>query len=114
MYTVQSFLLYLCCSLKVTFAQYSVYIAISPVCVCVCVCVCVTQQADAQTGQALSQPVPQALRQLSPPLLLPGVVLLVQGEAVHVPGQAGGQVGDGCQCTWSTQAHRLLHTWIHS
>lgn len=56
-----------------------------------------TQQADAEARQPLPQPVPEALRQLPPPLLLPGVVLFVQRQAVHVPGQAGRQVGDGRQ-----------------
>lgn len=37
-----------------------------------------TEQADAQAGQALSQPLAQALGQLPPPLLLPVVVLLIQ------------------------------------
>lgn len=50
-------------------------------------------------GQALSQPLAQALRQLPPPLLLPVVVLFIQREAVHVPGQARGQVGDGGEGT---------------
>lgn len=59
-----------------------------------------TKQADAQPGQALSEPLAQALRELPPPLLLPVVVLLIQGEPVHVPGQACGQVGDGGEGTW--------------
>lgn len=36
-----------------------------------------TEQADAQPGQALSEPLAQALRELPPPLLLPVVVLLI-------------------------------------
>lgn len=58
-----------------------------------------TEQADAQPGQALPQPLAQALRELPPPLLLPVVVLLVQREPVHVAGQAHGQVGDGGEGT---------------
>lgn len=54
-----------------------------------------TEQADAQPGQALPEPLAQALGQPPPPLLLPLVVLLVQRQAVHVPRQACGQVGDG-------------------
>ncbi|KAL0598919.1 Zinc finger protein [Plecturocebus cupreus] len=50
-----------------------------------------TEQADAQPGQALSEPFAQALRELPPPLLLPIVVLLIQREPVHIPGQACGQ-----------------------
>lgn len=58
-------------------------------------CPTLTQQTDAQPGQALPQPLAQALRELPPPLLLSVVVFLVQREAVHVAGQTGGQVGDG-------------------
>lgn len=58
-----------------------------------------TEQADAQPGQALLEPLAQALRELPPPLLLPGVVLLIEGEPVHVSGQARGQVGDGSEGT---------------
>lgn len=58
-----------------------------------------TEQADAQPGQALPQSLAQALRKLPPPLLLPVIVLFIQREPVHISGQAGGQVGDGCQGT---------------
>lgn len=58
-----------------------------------------TEQADAQPGQALPEPLAEALRELPPPLLLPVVVLLIQREPVHVPGQARGQVGDGGEGT---------------
>lgn len=58
-----------------------------------------TEQTDAQPGQALPEPLAQALRELPPPLLLPVVVLLVQRQPVHVPGQARGQVGDGREGT---------------
>ena len=58
-----------------------------------------TEQTDAQPGQALPEPLAQALRELPPPLVLPVVVLLVQRQPVHVPGQARGQVGDGREGT---------------
>ena len=58
-----------------------------------------TEQTEAQPGQALPEPLAQALRELPPPLLLPVVVLLVQRQPVHVPGQARGQVGDGREGT---------------
>lgn len=59
-----------------------------------------TEQADAQPGQALAEPLAQALWELSPPLLLPVVVLLIKGQPVHVSGQARGQVGDGGEGAW--------------
>lgn len=68
-----------------------------------------TQQADAEPRQPLPQPVPEALRQLPPPLLLPGVVFFVQRQAVHVPGQAGCQVGDGRQRALTQ--NQYLRSW---
>lgn len=70
-----------------------------------------TQEADAQAGQALPQPFAQALWELPPPLLLPGAVLLVQREPVHVPGEAGGQVGDGGEGACGCRAHGLVTWW---
>lgn len=73
-----------------------------------------TEQTDAQPGQALPEPLAQALRELPPPLLLPAAVLLVQRQPVHVPGQARGQVGDGRGGYLRTQRHGfgVLVTWM--
>lgn len=66
-----------------------------------------TEQADAQPRQALPEPLAQTLWELPPPLLLPVVVLLIQRQPVHVPGQARGQVGDGGEGTCGRKS-----TWV--
>lgn len=75
-----------------------------------------TEQADAQPGQALPEPLAQTLRELSPPLLLPVVVLLIQRQSVHVPGQARGQVGDGGEgtCGHKSMWIGLLVTYVEN